>query len=65
MLGHADVGITLSVYQSVLPDMQESTARVMDGCTLVARLGGYRCGGWAAPCGQAPQGEVHELRGVW
>jgi integrase len=30
MLGHGDVAITLSVYQSVLPDMQESAARVMD-----------------------------------
>lgn len=30
MLGHSDVAITLSVYQSVLPDMQESAARVMD-----------------------------------
>jgi integrase len=30
MLGHSDVAITLSVYQSVLPDMQESAARVME-----------------------------------
>jgi integrase len=30
MLGHGDVAITLGVYQSVLPDMQEGTARVMD-----------------------------------
>jgi integrase len=30
ILGHADVAITLSVYQSVLPHMQESAARVMD-----------------------------------
>jgi hypothetical protein len=30
MLGHGDVAITLSVYQSVLPDMQESAARVME-----------------------------------
>jgi integrase len=30
MLGHGDVAITLGVYQSVLPDMQESAARVME-----------------------------------
>jgi integrase len=30
MLGHAGVAITLGVYQSVLPDMQESAARVME-----------------------------------
>ena len=30
MLGHGDVAITLGVYRSVLPDMQESAARVMD-----------------------------------
>jgi integrase len=30
MLGHGDVGITLAVYQSVLPHMQESAARMMD-----------------------------------
>lgn len=30
MLGHGDVSITLAVYQSVLPHMQESAARVMD-----------------------------------
>jgi integrase len=30
MLGHGDVAITLSVYQSVLPHMQESAARVME-----------------------------------
>jgi len=30
MLGHADVAITLAVYQSVLPDMQESAAKAMD-----------------------------------
>ena len=30
MLGHGDVAITLAVYQSVLPHMQESAARVME-----------------------------------
>lgn len=30
MLGHADVGITLSVYAHVLPDMQDEAARAMD-----------------------------------
>jgi integrase len=30
MLGHGDVAITLAVYQSVLPHMQESAARTMD-----------------------------------
>ncbi len=30
MLGHGDVAITLSVYQSALPDMQESAARTME-----------------------------------
>jgi integrase len=30
MLGYGDVAITLSVHQSVLPDMQESAARVME-----------------------------------
>jgi integrase len=30
MLGHGDVAITLSVYFSVLPNMQESAARVME-----------------------------------
>jgi integrase len=30
MLGHGDVEITLGAYQSVLPDMQESAARVME-----------------------------------
>ena len=30
MLGHGDVAITLSVYQSVLPHMQDSAARAMD-----------------------------------
>ena len=30
MLGHGDVSITLAVYQSVLPHMQENAARVMD-----------------------------------
>jgi integrase len=30
MLGYGDVAITLSGYQAVLPDMQESAARVME-----------------------------------
>jgi integrase len=30
MLGHGDVAITLSVYQSVVPDMQESAAQAME-----------------------------------
>jgi integrase len=30
MLGHGDVAITLGVYQSVLPDMQESAAKAME-----------------------------------
>jgi integrase len=30
MLGHGDVAITLAVYQSVLPHMQESAARAME-----------------------------------
>ncbi len=30
MLGHADVGITLSVYAHVLPDMQDEAAKAMD-----------------------------------
>jgi integrase len=30
MLGHADVGITLSVYAHVLPGMQDSAADAMD-----------------------------------
>jgi integrase len=30
MLGHGDVAITLTVYQSVLPHMQESAARAME-----------------------------------
>ena len=30
MLGHGDVAITLAVYQSVLPHMQESAAKVME-----------------------------------
>jgi integrase len=30
MLGHADVGITLSVYAHVLPDMQDEAARTID-----------------------------------
>jgi integrase len=30
MLGHGDAAITLAVYQSVLPHMQESAARVME-----------------------------------
>jgi site-specific recombinase XerD len=30
MLGHGDVAITLAVYQSVLPHMQESAVGVMD-----------------------------------
>jgi hypothetical protein len=31
MLGHGDVAITLAIYQSVLPDMQESAAKAMEG----------------------------------
>jgi integrase len=30
MLGHADVGITLSVYAHVLPEMQDGAADAMD-----------------------------------
>ena len=30
MLGHGDVAVTLAVYQSVLPHMQESAAKAMD-----------------------------------
>jgi integrase len=30
MLGHGDVAITLAVYQSVLPDMQERAAKAME-----------------------------------
>jgi integrase len=30
MLGHADVGITLSIYAHVLPDMQDGAADAMD-----------------------------------
>jgi integrase len=30
MLGHGDVVITLAIYQSVLPHMQESATRVME-----------------------------------
>ena len=30
MLGHGDVAITLAVYQSVLPDMQENAARAIE-----------------------------------
>ena len=30
MLGYGDVAITLSGYQAVLPDKQESAARVME-----------------------------------
>ncbi len=39
MLGHADVAITLSVYQSVLPHMQESAARVMEDTLSELREG--------------------------
>jgi integrase len=34
MLGHGDVAITLTVYQSVLPHMQESAVGVMDDALL-------------------------------
>ncbi len=30
MLGHGDVAVTLAVYQSVLPHMQESAAKAME-----------------------------------
>ena len=30
MLGHGDVATTIAVYQSVLPDMPGSAARVME-----------------------------------
>ncbi len=39
MLGHGDVAITLAVYQSVLPHMQESAAKVMEDALSELREG--------------------------
>lgn len=40
MLGHADVGITLSVYAHVLPDMQDEAAKAMDSFFGSKKQGG-------------------------
>jgi integrase len=40
MLGHADVGITLSVYAHVLPDMQDEAAKAMDSAFGPEATGG-------------------------
>jgi integrase len=38
MLGHSDVGITLSIYAHVLPDMQDGAAEAMDDALIANQI---------------------------